>query len=608
MKGVNGNSGMAPVFVADPNGDEQRIVRSALEAEGFRCHLDLASNRVPRVQDHPLAVIDSTSGRNIDPWVTYVEKGGVLIFINPEPHSAHYFGFDEYEGVVEEAMLSFASCNEKESVAVQIFGNIRKFGKVAGFIHGTFSLAETSGTKYPGIVETSRGQGKILILTFSLGRLITYFHQRTLEVGNKVGTGSAEKIALAGVDKRYLFLPQLDLLLGFLSRFISGELTRVNKPSPRFGYVTGSYRSLLIFSFDDVSPSGKPVRKALSQLVSSLRSTPDKSHDEVGISRSLRNLLKAFIHYPCNYQDDVQALIELFGKYDASGSVFLLPYLGWLKNRVPLAGYSAFSRKTYRSLRDAGWDIGTHIKPVTLADYQAVYRKFTRRFRSGLYGHRGHELGWVDWDEDWLRLETLGYAYDSTWNWGGHDGLAWILGTGYPFYPVDRNGKPLGILELPTVGWIDDLYKTPEKSMETLANALDNYPGIYHLAGHSWKIRDRAYSEFIESILRMGLSKSDVGLRLNLAELCKFWKRKEMSNFEALHWDERNKIVRFRVVSHCNDHDLAICMPYHWEKERIDAVLVNGAKTEYSLQEQWGLTYAVMTSTQGETSVAVQYA
>jgi hypothetical protein len=607
---VNGRRARAraPVFVGNPNGEDQSIIRSALEAEGFRCYLGLARDDVPNIQEHPLAVIDSTAAGKIAAWADYVERGGVLIFTNPEPSSAHYFGFGEYEGLVHEGVLFLATSKGASGVPVQIFGNISKFSSVAGLIHARFSVAETSCKKYPGIVEMSRGRGKILIITFSLGRVVNYFRQRTREVGNKVGTGSAERIALAGVDKKFCFLPQLDLLLGFLSRFISSELTRANSPSPRFGSVPGGFRSLLIFSFDDVSPSGKPVRRALSQLISGFESVSHKSHQEVAIFQSIKGLLKALIHYPWNYQDDVQALIELFTKYDTAGSVFVLPNLGWLKNRVPGIGYRGFSRKTFKALKEAGWDIGTHIKPAKLADYQRVRRKFKRRFRSDLYGHRGHELGWIGWDEDWQQLETLGYMYDSTWNWGGHGGLAWILGTGYPFHPVDRHGEPLEILELPTVGWIDDLYQTPERSVETLADALDKYPGIYHLAGHSWKLRDRAYYEFVESVLRMGLAKGYLGVGLNLAEVCKFWKLKEKSDFYTLHWDRGNKIVSFIVVSPCNDNDLAIYMPYHWGEQKVYAVLVNGAKKDFSLQEQWGMTYAVMTSARGETSVAVQYA
>ena len=158
------------------------------------------------------------------------------------------------------------------------------------------------------------------------------------------------------------------------------------------------------------------------------------------------------------------------------------------------------------------------------------------------------------------------------------------------------------------MGWIDDLYQTPEKSMKTLANALDNYPGIYHLAGHSWKIRDRAYSEFVESVLRMGLAKCYVGVGLNLAKLCEFWHRREMSNFEGLQWDKRNKIVSFKVNSDCNDNELAVYVPYVWESERVNRVFVNGTKADYSLDEQWGMTYAVMRSRQGENSVLVRYA
>ena len=176
------------------------------------------------------------------------------------------------------------------------------------------------------------------------------------------------------------------------------------------------------------------------------------------------------------------------------------------------------------------------------------------------------------------------------------------------FHPVDESGYSFAVLEVPVVAWLDDLYRVPQESIKSIEDILSKYPGVYHFAGHTWLIRNVDYRLFVESILNLSRKQEQTGLGWSLAELASFWKSREASNFEALNWDKRSKIIKFTVNSYCNDNDLAVCMPYHWQTQRVDSIFVNGAKTNFFLQEHLGVTYAVMTSGKGQNSVAVKYA
>ncbi|MBW2059902.1 MAG: hypothetical protein JRJ26_20660 [Deltaproteobacteria bacterium] len=316
--------------------------------------------------------------------------------------------------------------------------------------------------------------------------------------------GSAERIALSGVKRELLVRPQLDLLIGFLTRFIISELCRLDRPIPRLGYFPFGYRNVVTFSFDDFCPSGRPLKSALFEFTGGLGRAGGVKKALARIGPSAGRIFKEIVGYFGNHEAQTRSLIDLFKSYGAAGSAFILPSLGPVKGKTGLTGYIGFSKKSYQALREAGWDTGTHIKPVFLGDYDQVHRSFLARFGTAPIGHRGHQLGWVDREVDWERLDELGYAYDSTWNWGGEACLTWILGSGFPFHPLDRDGQPLAILEVPVVAWIKDLYQTPEKSLRLIEEMLDRYIGVFNFAAHSWKIADKAYLEAVRVLEAAG--------------------------------------------------------------------------------------------------------
>lgn len=603
--------GMArsPIFVADADAPSQRVLVSALETEGFQCCLSRSNGDTVKVNEQPLALVDGATTKHIDPWLAYAMQGGALVLVNPDRAAASKLGLSEYEGIVSRAVFFFAPLRDQLEVGIEVFGSISRYRAAPGRLAG-FLKADNNDTTYPGMVELPWGQGKIVLILFCLGRYIAYLRQRERSDADSTAHGSAEHILLARIDKSYLCRPQLDILMGFLSRVITTELVRVSRPFPRFASLPEGKKSLVVFSFDDACPSGRPVREAWSSLFQCERLANESVRLERGKQSFIRRLtafLSELIKYPLNYEADLRALVNLFNKNRARGSVFVLPFLGAMKNRPRLTGYKGFSRKAYKLLKNAGWDVGTHIKPAILEDYAVVQKSFRRRFSVPPKGHRGHELGWVGWDEDWSELAKLDYLYDTTWNWGGYAGLTWILGTSYPFHPVDESGNSFAVLEVPVVAWLDDLYRVPQESLESIENTLSKYPGVYHFAGHTRLIRNVDYQLFIESILNSIRRQKDIGLGWSLAELANFWNSREASTVEETEWDVREGILSFTVTNHCQDYKLAIDVPHRCGERKIVVIYVDDKHRDFTLQDYFGMEYARITLQKGSQRVTAHY-
>ncbi|MBN1557144.1 MAG: methyltransferase domain-containing protein [Lentisphaerae bacterium] len=341
-----------------------------------------------------------------------------------------------------------------------------------------------------------------------LGRWLLYRQRRDAAAAAQAG-GSAEALVRAGLGARRLRRPEADRVLEALGRMGPG-----GGDGPRRCFPGGT-RSLLVFSFDDFCASGKPVRRALR-------------------ARQGRDACRALARYPFNAADDVRELCRLFARHNARGTAFVLPAWLGIKQALPLAGYAGVPRRLIVTLKDAGWDVGTHIKPRRLDDYNAARRAFERRFGFAPAGHRGHELGWTGWTDDWERLAELGYLYDSTWCWGGHEGMAWPTGSAAPTAATDAAGRALPLLEIPANLWLEDLVGLgPEGAAGLVRTALDRDPGLYHIAGHSWRVRDEPYGAVLDALLGLARSRGDTGEVVSLKELALFWNVRALPGRES---------------------------------------------------------------------------
>jgi hypothetical protein len=583
-----------------------RTLELAFEQEGIRMSMHTGSASNAQLAFHPASVLYGDEGLEPSNWLEYVRQGGLMIVCNPSRRLASEFGLECYSGSGDNGTLFIMTAGASKPVHIQIPCTFEKYGKASGTIMAYLRDPYAKGKDFPGIVQYSVGLGKALLLLFSLPDLVNYIHQRTISIAERTKKKSAEAIALSGVTHGHLDYPQVDILMSFLSHFLVFELLARGKPVPRFAYLPFGARNLMTFSFDDFCPSGFQIKQAISGL---LAWRPGNgvggplSNQDTG-----RRLLRAFLGYGFNYKADVLRVISLFRKYGSTATAFLLPFLGFVKNKPFWTGYKGFSLDSFGALKHAGWDVGTHVNPSCLDDYHVSQRKFKQRFQKLPAGHRGHELGWLNWDSDWQNLESLGYLYDSTWCRGGSPGITWILGTAFPFHPVDRNGKHFSILEVPVAAWIEDLYKNPEASLLAIDAALDSYAGVFNFGAHSWKTKDDGYLQFIERILLLGKNKPNLCLGLNLADICRFWMDRQKSTYSDIHWDATQGCLSFRTNSQRPSNDLAVYIPYKAWNRKINTARVNGTITQYRKCRIQEIDYAIVDNNGGGNFHEITYA
>ncbi len=578
------------------------IVLAELENAGWRFQTLPGKSAPPDPMAIPMAIINK-GGTDADAWLKYAENGGMVLWIDPDHKSADRLGLNQFKDACEKALMEFHPEGIDLPVTTQVFGSISRYEKFKGNILGRITGPEENKPEYPGMLEIPYGRGKILALLFSLSRHICHMHQRTPEIARQTPEASAEKISLQGTDTTWFLRPQLDLLIDYLSGVITRYLVAAGRPMPRLCRLPRGYKNMVTFSFDDISPSWKPLRKSLSRLGS--RAANGKAL--FTFSKALKDVFRSLFQYPANYREQVRWMLELFSRYNVTASVYLLPFFTSISNRPQITGYKGFAKDTFFLLKNSGWDIGTHIKPDRIEDYAALHRSFESRFGTAPAGHRGHELGWVGWDEDWAELERLGYEYDTTWNWGGHDGLAWILGTSFPFHPVDRNRRVSSILEVPVTGWLEDLVRNPKKSVSEVEAAFTKFPGIYHFGGHSRLMNDPPYAALVTALLELACTRPDVGTGWNVAELVAYWKNREKSGFSKPGWDETNGIFSCEAQSACANGELTVAMPLNWRDRKIFALYSDDQKIEFKLQRHAGIDQVLFNLPDGPQRIEALY-
>ena len=95
----------SPILVADADTAIQRVVVSALEAEGFRCCLSRSNGDAVKVDEQPLALVDGGTTKHVDPWLAYANRGGTLVLISPNREVATELGLNGYDGTLSRAVL-----------------------------------------------------------------------------------------------------------------------------------------------------------------------------------------------------------------------------------------------------------------------------------------------------------------------------------------------------------------------------------------------------------------------------------------------------------------------------------------------------------------------
>ena len=105
--------------------------------------------------------------------------------------------------------------------------------------------------------------------------------------------------------------------------------------------------------------------------------------------------------------------------------------------------------------------------------------------------NRVHGLMWdAHYTHDFRRLEAAGFTLDSTYGPAGPRQLGYVFGTGFPFHPLDTDGRPFRLLEVPFLyqddeNWRPDLDETLLRDSATSLHEL--LVPLYHATTMRWQ-------------------------------------------------------------------------------------------------------------------------
>lgn len=107
-----------------------------------------------------------------------------------------------------------------------------------------------------------------------------------------------------------------------------------------------------------------------------------------------------------------------------------------------------------------------------------------------IISNRVHGLMWdAHYTRDFRRLEAAGFKLDSTYGPAGRKQLGYQFGTGFPFHPLDTDGRPFRLLEVPFL-YQDDENWRPDLDEELLRDSAGSLHQLlvplYHATTMRW--------------------------------------------------------------------------------------------------------------------------
>lgn len=120
--------------------------------------------------------------------------------------------------------------------------------------------------------------------------------------------------------------------------------------------------------------------------------------------------------------------------------------------------------------------------------------------------NRVHGLMWDShYTRDFRRLEAAGFKLDSTYGPAGRKQLGYQFGTGFPFHPLDTDGRPFRLLEVPFL-YQDDENWRPDLDEELLRDSAGSLHELlvplYHATTMRWTPSAEVMDGYLASFAR----------------------------------------------------------------------------------------------------------
>lgn len=589
-----------------------------LLAEGFAQFEIAQATDLENVELEPYDILILSEGflpgKTQDRITSYVENGGSLLAMRPDPSLASLFGVRNAGSTVGNGHLSYKISNEELGIAdegiIQIHDDADLY-----FLDGAHPIAWISERKemdnpMVGIATYQYGHGRTAIWSFDLAKNVVYIRQGNPNIGElgldaRSGFRTVE-LFRGWVDIERIPIPQADVLQRLFGSHLIA-LSQGKQPLGRIWYLPADANGVLVPTGDSHINPAKSIENALLKI------------EQYGGSMS--------IYYTPLLVDDFGRGLRKLRTY-ATDNVSILTDLLTESFEAPTPGM-------VRQWRDRGHEFTLH--PYVEEGLEKGWFRHWEEFTGREYGPvsstvRTHRIMWNGWVDTARWQASLGIRLNlDFYHWGDmfyHPQLGWVngflTGSALPMRFVDEKGRILNIYQQLTQLADDHLLdlhwggvaRMPARSAVKVAHELieaiaSKFPGALVTNFHVDPIavggevaQEQAY--FVDGVLESGKNHGfDV---MSAEQWLSFIERRRRVRFSEMHWDKTSRSFSLKVhTPKESSSQFSFALPYLHNGDGLKHVEINGNPALLTEKVLAGISYRLAKMPKTDNFVIANY-
>jgi len=519
----------------------------------------------------------------------FVHRGGNLIALRPDIFLSEIFGISPLQGVVDEGYIGIDTSAKEgrglTSETIQFHGEADSYSLNNGREIASLYTDHDTKSDYPAVVSSTYGRGKAYIFTYNLPWSIVYTRQ-----GNP-GYAGMEKDGINGLRAMDLFtdgwldhsknsLNQADIQMNLLSHCIE-NMTEGRKPLPRLWYFPDTLKCLVTLTNDGEYRNESDFEGQFTDI------------DSAGAKMSI--YIIGTINVSKEWVDK------------------------WTGRGFEISGHPDDTKEA----DNPRWSEMNNILSLKKKEITDLYGLEMRTIVNHWFVWCGRDSignpelaaqAMIEADNG-LELDINYAHYDNGSNQGhflGSQGLDQgnFTGSGLIMKFATSKGEILDIFQhLNNV--YDQQYNEnhdPEGFYSCFKGLMDRSINDEAYSYISIKSHNDEYYFSKDPLMKMISYSKNNGIPVWTAEKLNYFIRmRNEARFSDLRW--KNKRLSF-VLSSTKDHiaDFSVMIPYNYDNMKIEAITLDGRKTDYFERSVKGTRYAfILAHPNSEHSITVKY-
>jgi hypothetical protein len=563
-----------------------RYYSEIIRAEGFNLFgfADIAQLNAALLNPYDVVILGEMplSTAQVTILENWVNAGGNLILMRPDKKLAALSGLIDLGTQLDNQYLKVDTAASPGagivSQTIQFHGIADLYALNGAAVTATLYSSDTTATTNPAVSLRSVGinGGQVGVFTYDLAKSIVFTHQGNPAWAGQErdgGLGAAENGVIRPNDLFYgnLFtdvkpdwvnlnkvaIPQADEQQRLLANMIL-QMNLDKKPLPRFWYLPGDKKAVIVHALDDHNTS-------------------------IGTKDTFEKL-KTAKPTNCSVAD-----------WDCFRAT------SWVFNGVNLTNTEAVA---YRS---AGFDIGSHVNTGcgNYTSQTALNSQFVgelsafRAIFPGLpnqTGNRTHCIPWSDWLStpkvelaNGMRIDMNYYYWSSAWI---QNRPGFMTGGGFPMRFADTNGTMVDVYQVPSLLVNENGFTYPTATNTVLDKAIgpEGYYGVF--GTHDDYSQG---SSFLDNLIVSAQSRN-VAI-VSADQMLKWTDGRNASTYKSIVW--ANNRLSFTVQRATTASNLTGMLPLNSSASTLQSLTRSGVAVTYTTKIIKGITYATFNATSG---------